>query len=130
MTRKARSAKTLQRGINQLEAEQGTELPVPNTAEPNSETEKLPRLRLRSLDDTLRAHARLLRGSFGKVDPDIYSRMLKRHSDMLAERYVQSLDEQLRERNALMNQAQRVIDAEPMESEGKSLVGGDKCLTV
>jgi len=114
MTRKASPANATQPRINDLGTQGGSKVPLPQTREPNSETEKRPRLRLRSLDDTLRAHARLLRASFGKVEADTYSRMLKRHSDMLAERYVQSLDEQLRERNNLLSQARRVIDANPM----------------
>jgi len=112
VTKKAAQTKVAQPKINQLGAGEGQEVAQPQTRDLKSATDTTrPRLRLRSLDDTLRAHARLLRANFGKVEADVYSRMLKRHADMLSERYIQSLDEQLRERNALTREAQRVIEA-------------------
>jgi hypothetical protein len=114
MTESAAPTVSLEHGINELGIDQIPEIASPHTVESKSKNQKRPRLRLRSLDDTLRAHARLLRASFGKVEADVYSRMLKRHADMLSERYIQSLDQQLRERNQLLAQARRVIDAEPV----------------
>ncbi len=78
----------------------------------NSE-KKPPRLRLRSIDDTLQVHARVLRAAWGKADPDTYSRMLARHSKLLETRILQTMAVELKSRVALLREAKRVLKHDP-----------------
>lgn len=108
-----------QPGINQMAQDSVAKQPVRHTDNSKLENRKRRRrLDLRTVDGTLRESARVYRelaeGRITQGEADTRSRILGRHAGILEQRYLESLDQQLRERNALMNQARSVIDANPL----------------